>query len=110
MNLSMTRRQEKINSFIRELVSEFILKKIAVKNALITTTRADISSNLRNLKIFITVYPEKEENKALKELKNHYREWQEHLANNLKIKFLPYSEFLIDKGEKNRMKIEKLLK
>lgn len=106
----MTLRQEKINSFIRELASEFILKKIAAQGALITITRASISSDLKNLKIFVTIYPEKKESQTLTELKKRHRDWQEYLAKNLKIRFLPRSEFLIDKGEKSAMKIEELLK
>ncbi len=106
----MTRRQEKINSFIRELASEFILREVAARGALITVTRASISANLKNLKIFMTIFPDKKEGQTLMEIKKHYRDWQECLAKNLKTKFLPRSEFLIDAGEKSAMKVEELLK
>lgn len=106
----MTKRQEKIDSLIRELASEFILKKIKLKNTLITVTRAKISEDIKKLKIFITVYTEKSEARALKELNKNIGEWQKFLAKEFKAKFLPRSEFLIDEGEKNRQKVEELLK
>lgn len=106
----MTRRQEKIDSLLRELASEFILKKVKLKNALVTVTYAEISEDIKNLKIFITVYPEKSESRALKELNKNISEWQKFLAKEFKAKFLPRSEFLIDEGEKNRQKVEEILK
>lgn len=106
----MTRRQEKINSLIKELVNEFILREIKLKNTLITITRAEISSDIKSLKIFITVYPESGEKTALKELARNLSEWQKFLASKFRARFLPRSEFLIDQGEKNRQKVEELLK
>lgn len=106
----MAWRQEKINSLIKKLAGEFILREIKLEKSLITVMRADISSDIKNLKIFITVYPEKEENKALKELEKNLSEWQKFLASKFKARFLPYSKFLIDEGEKNRQKVENLLK
>lgn len=106
----MTRRQEKIDSLIKEIASEFILKKIKLKDALITVTRTEISEDIKNLKIFITIYPEKSEGYALKELNKNISEWQKFLAKEFKAKFLPRSEFLIDEGEKNRQKVEEILK
>lgn len=106
----MTRRQEKINSLIQKLAGEFILKEIKLKNTLITITRAEISSDIKSLKIFITVYPESGEKTALKELTKNQSEWQKFLASKFKARSLPRSEFLIDEGEKNRQKVEELLK
>lgn len=106
----MTRRQWKIDSLLRKLSSEFILKEIKLKNTLITVTHTEISEDIKSLKIFITVYPEKNEISALKELNNNLSEWQKFLAKKFKAKFLPRSEFLIDEGEKNRQKVEEILK
>lgn len=106
----MSFRKEKIDSLVRELAGKFIQKRAKIKNGLITITRAEISSDLKNVKIFLTVYPENKEKEALKILESTYTEWRKYFAENFKSKYLPRSEFLIDKGEKSAMKIDELLK
>lgn len=106
----MAWRQEKINSLIRELASKFIQVNAKIKDGLITITKTEISSNLKNVKIYLTVFPEKKEKEALRILRSVYYDWQKYLASKFKARFLPHSEFLIDEGEKNRQRIEELLK
>ena len=107
----MSRRKEKINALIKEFVSKFILRDARIKNGLITVIRTDMSSDFKNLKIYITIYPEKWEEDGLKLLNKHKkRDWMKYLAENYKTKFLPKTEFLIDKGEKARISVEELLK
>jgi len=106
----MAWRKEKINSLMRELASEFILREVKLKNTLITITRAEISSDIKSLKIFLTVYPENGEKTALTELARNLSEWQKFLASKFRARFIPRSKFIIDQGEKNRQKVEELLK
>ena len=105
----MTRRIEKINSLIRDLAGEFFLEKIKARNTIVSAVRAETSSDLREVLLFIAVFPEKEENVIMKLLKEHKNEWQRFLASNFKAKFLPSTIFLIDKGEKSARRVEELL-
>jgi ribosome-binding factor A len=104
----MTRREEKIISILKKLFSDFFLKVDLDKN-IITPTRVRLSKDLKSAKIFISVFPEGKESAALAVLKKHIKEFREYVGQKIKIRQLPWFEFEIDKGEKNRQRIEEIL-
>lgn len=129
--MATARRQEKMKSLLRRLVSEFLLR-MDFKNQIISVMEVRISENLRFAKIFLSVYPvrsktcqpaneskirtsngiypEKESEKILESVKSKTGEIKKYLASKVKIKFMPEMEFKIDEGEKNRQRIEEILK
>jgi len=104
------KRIERVNSLIRDLAGEFLLSQIKIKGTIISATRVEASSDLKYAKIFISVFPYNKEKQVLNMLKDALGEWQKYLAAKFKAKFLPQSQFLIDKGEKSARKVEKLLR
>ena len=105
----MKKRIDRVNSLIRDLAGQFLLTQTQIKNTIITATRVETSPDLKSAKIFITIFPEKEEDKILGILNRKKREWQRYLSSKFKAKFLPQSRFLIDEGEKSARKVEELL-
>lgn len=103
------KRVERINSLIRDIAGQFFLTQIQIKNVIISVTRIETSSDLKNTKIFFAVFPEKEEKKILKLLKESRPAWQKYFASKFRAKFLPQAQFLIDKGEKSARRMEELL-
>ena len=78
------------------------------RESLITITRADVSPDLKNVKIFFTVLPEKYELAALNFAKRSRSDFREFIKKHTALNRLPHIDFEIDSGEKNRQRIDDL--
>ncbi|MCE9585044.1 ribosome-binding factor A [Candidatus Nomurabacteria bacterium] len=105
----MTERTEKISQMIRKLSAEFLGRENN-KTSLITVTSSDTSPDLKKATIFITVLPESREATALDFAKRKRAELRDYLKKNMQIKTIPFIDIQIDRGEKNRQKIDELLR
>lgn len=104
----MSTRQEKVNNLIKEISANF-LNKENNHSSLITVTDCQTSSDFKRATILITVLPIEKERNALEFSKRKRSELREYLKKNLKMKTIPFVNIEIDKGEKNRQKIDELL-
>lgn len=91
------RRQERVNSLLRRIVSSFIKSEIN-SEALVTVMRVEISKDLRLARIFISVFPAEKEKEVLNLLKKKKRALYNYLKAKSKLKFLPSLSFERDKG------------
>ncbi|MBP9711935.1 MAG: ribosome-binding factor A [Candidatus Pacebacteria bacterium] len=105
----MTERTEKVSNLIKELSASFLGRENN-KTSLITVTSATVSPDLKKGTIFITVLPDSKEHDALEFAKRKRPELREFLKKNMETKVIPFIDILIDKGEKNRQKIDELLR
>lgn len=103
----MTVRQDKVASLIKHLAGEF-LKKESSGSSLITVTRTDISGDLSSSNIYLSVYPEEMEEKALDFAKRNRSHFRDFFKTKAKMRMVPFFDFKIDEGEKNRRKIDGL--
>ena len=78
------------------------------RRSLITVTRADISPDLKNITIFISVLPESEETQVLHFARRNRTDFRDYLKTHAVLKMLPTVDFEIDYGEKNRQRIDDL--
>ena len=106
---NMSERIEKVNKLIKGLVANF-LNQESSSASLISVTYISTSPDLKKATIFISVLPEKQEKTALLFAKRKLPEMREHLKKNMETKHIPFLEVEIDKGEKNRQKIDELLR
>lgn len=97
-------RQQKVGEEIRKAAGEFIALQ-ANRNALITPTRVDISPDLRNATVYFTVLPDQYEEEALNFLRRRGSEFKQTLKGK-HFRRLPFVEFKIDYGEKNRQALD----
>lgn len=102
-------RNEKVAQRIKELSAEF-LERAGNRTSLITVMGATCSPDLKRATIFITVLPTDKENAALGFVQRKLSELREHLKKNLLIKNTPFLDVALDLGEKNRQKIDELLR
>ncbi len=100
-------RNERLTSLFRELAAAFIRNE-ANTPPLITVTGARITSDLGHAKIFVTVYPEKDEEHALHFLKRKGSEFRGYVKQKGNLKIIPFFDFEIDYGEKNRLHLDSL--
>ncbi len=104
----MSFRKEKVNNEIKEVVANF-LEKEGNNLSLITVTSVDVSPDLKNAKILISVLPENKEKAALDFCKRKRSEIKNEIKKKMNLRVIPFVDIEIDKGEKNRQKIHDLL-
>ena len=102
-------RQEKLANLIKELSASFLGRENN-RTSLITVTSCNVSPDIKRATVFITVLPENKENSALGFVKRQRGELREFLKKNMSTKVIPFIDIEIDKGEKNRQKIDELLR
>jgi ribosome-binding factor A len=105
----MSERTDKVSNLIKELGAQFLARENN-KTSLITVTHASVSPDLKKATIFITVLPDSKEHDALEFSKRKRPELREYLKKNMATKVIPFIDIMIDKGEKNRQKIDELLR
>jgi ribosome-binding factor A len=104
----MSIRQEKVNNEIKAVVANF-LEAESNNLSLITVMSVDVSPDLKNAKILISVLPEGKEKAALDFCKRKRSEIKQELKKKMNLRVIPFVDIEIDKGEKNRQKIHDLL-
>lgn len=103
----MTRRQEKVEGRLQEIIASYLSRESGNKS-IITVTHCNVPADLKKVTAFISVFPENHEEEALNFTKRHRASIRELIAKELPIKNIPYVDFEIDAGEKNRQTVEKI--
>lgn len=108
MNTNQSKfRDKKMEEVLRELASKFLLEESG-NNSLITVTSVKVSGDLKYATIYFTTYPEGSENFALEFLKRKRSDFREYIKENSRIARVPFIDFEIDLGEKNRQLIDNI--
>ncbi|MFA5773112.1 MAG: ribosome-binding factor A [Candidatus Paceibacterota bacterium] len=102
-------RNEKIKNNVKELAALYIERE-AGPTSMITVTRVILSPDGKRATIMISVLPREKENAAYGFIKRNLGELRKYVSKNLKINPIPFLDVVIDEGEKNRQKIDELLK
>lgn len=100
-------KEERYREIIRQKASEFFERESA-GGALITVTGVRLVEKSKRVTIFFTVYPNNKENGVLDFAKRKRSEFRDYLKHGAKLFKLPFVDFAIDLGEKNRQKIDSL--
>lgn len=99
--------EEKAGGLFKKLASEFVARE-SNRTSLITVTDTMIRENGREALFLVTILPESEEETALAFLKRKRSDLREHIKKNTRVKTIPIVDFDIDRGEKNRQRIDEL--
>jgi ribosome-binding factor A len=102
-------RQQKMNRELARILATFIERE-SNRSSLITVTRCDISPNFKNLIVYLSVLPEDKEDQVMSFMKRRAKDAREYVKKNLSMRVIPFIEFRIDAGEKNRQRITELLR
>lgn len=93
---------------LREGAAEFLSRE-ANREPLITVTGTSLSQDHKRARIFMTVFPESGERTALQFANRNIGEFKTFLKTRVRGILPYYLEFVIDKGEKNRQRLDELL-
>ena len=102
-------KTEKTLSLIKHLTAEFMMKQYGGP-ALLTVTDTTISEDRKHATIYVSVLPEIHEKEAMEFLKQNLKDLREYIIKHSRMRVVPFLETEIDTGEKNRRKIDELLK
>jgi len=105
----MTERNVKVANQIKELAAEYLGHENN-RTSLITVISCNTSPDLKKATIFITVLPNSKEHDALDFTKRKRPEIRDYLKKKMNLKTIPFLDVKIDEGEKNRQKIDELLR
>ena len=103
----MSERREKTREAITKAAAEFLMRE-SNRQSLITVTGASVSDNFKRATVYMTVLPDSAETKALEFANRKARDFRDFLREWVKLGILPRVEFVIDRGEKNRQRIDEL--
>ncbi len=105
----MSHRNEKLPELMMHLFAEWISIE-SNRTSLITATSARLSENGRQLNLYYTVLPEEKENAVADFLSRRKRDFFAFVDTKARIGRMPEVRFELDRGEKNRQRIDLLLK
>ena len=106
----MSDRIAKINKLIKRDLAEILVRELNLKPGIfLSISKVDTSRDLRYTKVFISVFPYKEADYALKTLSKEMYSIQGALNKKLSMKPLPRLQFELDSTEEEADKIEKIL-
>ncbi len=100
-------RDQKLKDIIKAAAAEF-LQRESNYVSLLTVTDISLSDKGNRATIFFTVLPEDKEKAALDFAKRKRAEFRDFFKGKARMRALPFFDFEIDKGEKNRQKIDEI--
>ncbi len=107
-NKPQSQRQIQVGLELRSIAQDFFQRESSGLS-LITVTRAEVSPDMRQGTIFITVLPEDKEEAAINFAKRMRSDLRHTIMKKMPVKVIPFLEVEIDYGEKNRQHIDELL-
>lgn len=100
-----TLRDEKLKQLIRELAAEFF-SRTSNRQSLITVTDVETYARGSRAKILVTVLPTEAEEGAISFMHRQLTDFREFVMERARLMRVPYFEVGLDKGEKNRQRLD----
>ncbi len=101
------RKHDRMESLVGRLAAQYLARE-PIGDALITITQVKLSEDKANATIFFTAYPEIKEVECLKSAKGRVAELRSFIDEHARIGRIPFLSFQIDRGEKNRQRIDEI--
>lgn len=101
-------KDEKMSSLLHKFAAEYFSYE-SNKESLITITKTELGNRGKNAYIFFTALPVEKEEEALDFMKRRRNDFRKFVMSKKSFGFTPHFDFLIDKGEHNRQRIDELL-
>jgi ribosome-binding factor A len=102
-------RIKSANINLRDEIAAIINRELEFNDVLVTVTSAEISKDLKNLKVYISVLPQEKLQSVLKELRKNIFHLSKNLNKKIKIKQMPKIKFFKDEGHANYLQIEDII-
>jgi ribosome-binding factor A len=105
------KRSQRVSDLIREEVADIIMYRLKdPRIGFVTVTGAEMTSDLKLARVFVSVLKEEERDLTLEVLNSSKNFIRTALSKRLRMKFIPEIEFRLDASIEYGIKIDKLLK
>ncbi len=101
----MSEKDERLKDVVKSLAAEFVQRE-SNGISLITITDVAIADRGGRATIYFTVLPEDKQKGVMDFLKRKRAEFREHVMEKSRIGRIPFFDFALDIGEKNRQRID----
>ncbi|MDE2172730.1 MAG: hypothetical protein KGJ33_02190 [Patescibacteria group bacterium] len=101
-------KDNKLRELIRELAAEYFSRVSNSYNSLITVTAVETFSRGSKARILVTVMPVAQEEAALSFLHRQLGEFRGFVMERARLMRVPFFEVAIDRGEKNRQRLDEI--
>jgi len=106
----MSKRTSRVNQLIQKELSGIILREVELaRGVLATITRTEVTPDLREVKVYISCFPENKNQEIFRALKREIYFIQKILDKRLKMKIVPKIKFLEEKKTQEAGEIEAIL-
>jgi ribosome-binding factor A len=103
-------KKERVNSLLEHEISKLVLREVFFpKEMLVTVTRVEVTDNLTEAKVFVSVYPAEKSDYAFKTLKRETYNVQYLLNRTLRTHPIPKIRFIEDTAIQQADRVEELL-
>ena len=103
-------RIDKVNAALQQIIAEILFQKLEVPlGLLLTVTRVDCSTDMKNAKAYISVLPFDKSEEGMHFLTQNRKEIQSLFGKKVKIKYTPILRFILDDSEEAASKIYQAL-
>ena len=103
----MGHRQKKVAELIKQNAAQFLAEE-SDNTSLITVTDADVSPDLDQASVYISVFPDEQREAGLAFAQRKQRELQEYLKSHTELRRVPRVSISLDEGELKRQRIDEL--
>lgn len=103
----MNVKHDRMRQILQDVAAQFIANE-AGPQSLITVTGAALSDDGSRGEIFMTVFPDSAEAAALQFANRNRKEFGDFFQSRVRGMRVPRIKFVIDKGEKNRQRLDEL--
>ncbi len=108
-----SRRNQRLDSEFRKAIYDIITNKLMLTEglAMFTITEVDISPDIKNAKVYVSIYAQNEDKKkqAFDKIKNASNEIRKHLSQVMSTRTVPTLRFIEDGSSSYGEKIDRIL-
>ncbi len=101
----MNIKDQRFEEILRDMAARFLALE-SNRTSMITVTKVESRDRGALASIFITVFPETQEEAAIDFLKRKRSDFRDFVKENARLMRIPFFDFEIDRGEKARQKID----
>lgn len=108
----MTKRVDRLNSLLKEVISEVVRRDVANPHVatLVTITSVDVSKDLHNAKVYVSVIgPEATQKETLQALNSAAGFISVQASKKVVLRYFPHLSFILDSSVEEQLKIDALI-
>ena len=94
----MKHRQLRVNELLKRELSSTVAREITFEDALVTINQVDVTADLKNAHVFVSVLGPEMGAKVIEKLEQHRAELQAALGRHLVMKYTPHLIFHLDES------------